>query len=919
MSLSDKAFHQRFSRRHIKAITTEKPSIFALAIEDERQLLFVAKPKTVPLKPITLATPRGVNKHLVQAKSQPLGTAPKLAAGRVLVEDDVIVFEICLKKKGANASLAKRAMRALRKDLGLRNYVVREEGDARVTTSVVSESVNEGIVEAERGFLASQNEITPTAAAGFSSQLPSIKTWILTAIDNCIEFHESEYANITTHEVLGSPNGSVKDNWANELVEWSLSGCFASQLTEWVTYLDRGGDPDAILDSMVDYLRSDQGWTAFREQVRERWMEDYVNVRAPTEEEVEAGVEVATEYSAIMDSMDRQLIRRALSGIEQHMPNCRPLSEEISARTEALAQAEQDPSQEQVRDVLQAIGGRSADDTTIEILSAFVANEPDWDDADAVTATLNIASPGQDAPAEEVATARLQIDQRIKDLLRDRISEAFPRSEDSKTFWESSDGDATAKRMDRVVAATGLAKAICFEAQGDAENTTLEAPYTPHEGEDVDSFIERMVDELFPQVMIEEDPSCNSILTDVGEAIAEKFQQLAAIRRSTPSENAEFQDEVRNLKLTIASLTASGLLNGGVGLVNFLGIAPKTGGEIAGVGSVIMEGSVDAFVGGATVANIAGSATAGVLSAAMAIRNGRRTHLARKRAGNFRKLAKQAGEGEEQLAAALRYAGKKTARLTRERAFETSCNVVSAGAGATAAVAAASVVGLPLAMLAGLVGLGAMAVGQIGTKGPRLVKWIYKKAKRTHGRGRMKNSQIILAHAVSGSQAAMDCLQSIKAVGEPPAKFTPTQMFTEDVKTQVWSFALKEEEAKQHWAPQMEAAKARVMAETDKKQRKKLDIEYRKLKKRRDTDVSSKWDQACAGAKKANVFCAVRKKCVRSPGSSGNRASIGFLSTTPVCDFAPSGQSCPQIDTIHPTVRILKHPRTRRVPFRLIR
>ena len=128
MSVSDKAFHQRLSRKHLKAITEEKPSIFALAIEDERELLFVAKPKAVPLKPITLGTPKGVNKHLVQAKSQPLGKAIKLAAGRVLLEDDVIVFEICLKKRGANASLVKRTIKALRKDLGLQGYAVREEG-----------------------------------------------------------------------------------------------------------------------------------------------------------------------------------------------------------------------------------------------------------------------------------------------------------------------------------------------------------------------------------------------------------------------------------------------------------------------------------------------------------------------------------------------------------------------------------------------------------------------------------------------------------------------------------------------------------------------------------------------------------------------------------------------------------------------
>ena len=380
--------------------------------------------------------------------------------------------------------------------------------------------------------------------------------------------------------------------------------------------------------------------------------------RAPTEAEVEAGVEVATEYSAIMGTMDRQLIRQALSGDRAAYTALQSaITTEIAARTDALARSEENPTREQVGAVLRDIGGQSADDTTIEIMSAFVANEPNWDDPDAVTATMSVARPGQEAPAEETATARLQVDQRIKDLLRDRISETFPNSEESKSFWESSSGDAAVKRMNRVVTASGLAKAICFEAQAAAGTPTLDAPYTPGEGEDVDAFIERMVQELLPKVMIEEDTTCDSVLKAARQAIADKFQQIGKFHGQRP--RMRFKSEVRDLRVTVASLAASGAVHGTVGMVNYLGVAAKTGGEVAGLGSVIMKGSVDAFVGGATVADAAGSATAGVLSAAMAIRNGRRTHLARKRAGKFRKHAEQTVEGEEKLSNALRYAGKE--------------------------------------------------------------------------------------------------------------------------------------------------------------------------------------------------------------------------------------------------------------------
>ena len=69
-----------------------------------------------------------------------------------------------------------------------------------------------------------------------------------------------------------------------------------------------------------------------------------------------------------------------------------------------------------------------------------------------------------------------------------------------------------------------------------------------------------------------------------------------------------------------------------------------------------------------------------------------------------------------------------------------------------------------------------------------------------------------------------------------------------------------EEEAKQKWAPKLESAKAQAMAETDQAEKKRLQKEYSKLKKKRNTDVSAKWDQACAGAKASKVFSAVRKK-----------------------------------------------------------
>jgi hypothetical protein len=431
--------------------------------------------------------------------------------------------------------------------------------------------------------------------------------------------------------------------------------------------------------------------------------------------------------------------------------------------------------------------------------------------------------------------------------------------------------------LERVVAASGLAKAICFEAQqttldrGDTlDSPALDAPYTPNPDESVDDFIERMVDQLSPQLVHEEDETCNSMLDNARLAVAQKIEQIGIAGERTwgeldvdqstiPTEDAGYRDAVRDLQVTFASMTASGIVKGGVCLANFIGV-PEAGGNVASVGSVIIEGSLEGVVSGASVADVAGSATAGVLSAAMALRNARRTHLARKRAGRFRDRARDTTEGEEELAGALRYSAAKTARLMRERAFMTSCNVVATAAGATAAATGATFVGAPVAAVAAAVALGAVVVGQLGTKVPRMVKWIHKKRKGTHGRGRMKNSQIILAHAVKGSEAAIGCLQDIKAVGKPPAKFPPGRLLSENVATDEWSFAFWEGEAKAHWVPQVEAAKTLVEAEADKAQRNALKRDLKTLKVRRDTDVSAKWDQACDAAKAAGVFTAVRKK-----------------------------------------------------------
>jgi hypothetical protein len=205
----------------------------------------------------------------------------------------------------------------------------------------------------------------------------------------------------------------------------------------------------------------------------------------------------------------------------------------------------------------------------------------------------------------------------------------------------------------------------------------------------------------------------------------------------------------------------------------------------------------------------------------MAVRTGRQTYLATKRAGKWRRRAKTTTEDEEELAGALHYSARKTRRLAGERGFATTCYAVSAGAGVTAAVSGATVVGAPVAIVAGAVALGATIVGTVATKVPRICKWIHKKRLKTLGRGRMKNSQIILAHACKGSEAALGALTDIKAVGEKKCTFPVGRMQTEHVSSNEWDFAFWESNTKVKWHPRIEEAK-QTLAEAKDKAAKKV-------------------------------------------------------------------------------------------------